>query len=79
MKALYTDDSVDCVINGLTTRPVFLRRGLRQGCALSPLLFALYIMDVGNDVNLSELGFQIGKICVSGLLFADDLVFNISF
>ena len=74
LKALYTDDSVDCIINGLTTRPVYLRRGLRQGCALSPLLFALYIMDVGNDVNLSELGVQIGKICVSGLLFADDLV-----
>ena len=51
-----------------------MRRGLRQGCALSPLLFALYIMDVGNDINVSGLGFMIGKMCVSGLLFADDLV-----
>ena len=62
------------MVNGLTTRPIFLRRGLRQGCSLSPLLFALYIMDVGNDINLSQLGFMIGKVCVSGLLFADDLV-----
>ena len=74
LKALYTNDSVDCEVNGLTTRPVFLRRGLRQGCALTPLLFALDIMDVGNDINLSKLGFQIGKVLVSGLLFADDLV-----
>ena len=74
LKSLYTDDSVDCLVNGLTTRPIFLRRGLRQGCALSPLLFALYIMDVGNDINMSQLGFQIGKVCISGLLFADDLV-----
>ena len=74
LKSLYTDDSVDCDVNGLTTRPLFLRRGLRQGCALSPLLFALYIMDVGNDINVSGLGFMIGKMCVSGLLFADDLV-----
>ena len=74
LKALYCDDSVDCVVNGITTRPVFLRRGLRQGCALSPILFALYIMDVGNDINVSQLGFLIGKIVVSGLLFADDLV-----
>ena len=31
-------------------------------------------MDVGNDINMSQLGFQIGKVCISGLLFADDLV-----
>ena len=74
LKALYTDDSVDCLVNGISTRPIYLRRGLRQGCALSPLLFALYIMDVGNDINLSQLGFMVGKVCVSGLLFADDLV-----
>ena len=74
LKALYTNDSVDCVVNGLPTRPIFQRRGLRQGCALSPLLFALYIMDVGNDINLSDLGFQVGNVCISGLLFADDLV-----
>ena len=61
LKALYSDDSVDCVVNGLTTRPVFLRRGLRQGCALSPLLFVLYIMDVGNDITSSRLGFMIGN------------------
>ena len=31
-------------------------------------------MDVGNDINLSQLGFMVGGVCVSGLLFADDLV-----
>ena len=31
-------------------------------------------MDVGNDINVSELGFKLGNVCVSGLLFADDLV-----
>ena len=74
LKALYTNDCVDCVVNGLPTRPIFQRRGLRQGCALSPLLFALYIMDVGNDINLCNLGFNVGNVCISGLLFADDLV-----
>ena len=74
LKSLYTDDCIDCEVNGLITRPVFLRRGLRQGCSLSPLLFALYISDVGNDIMVSQLGFNLGKICVSGLLFADDIV-----
>ena len=74
LKSLYTDDSIDCVVNGVLTKPIFLRRGLRQGCALSPLLFALYIRDVGSAITDSSLGFRVGNVCVSGLLFADDLV-----
>ena len=29
---------------------------------------------MGNDISLSSEGFQVGRICVSGLLFADDLL-----
>ena len=74
LQTIYTDDNIVCEINGLTTKPVFLQRGLRQGCALSPMLFALYIADIGNDLNSSNLGFMIGGLCISGLLFADDIV-----
>ena len=74
LKALYTDDCIDCEVNGLLTRPIYLRRGLRQGCSLSPILFAIYISGVGNDATLSQLGFSIGNVCISALLFADDLV-----
>ena len=73
LKSIYRDDCVVTSVNGLETRPVFLRRGLRQGCSLSPMLFALYIMDIGNDVALSSEGFMVGTVRVSGLLFADDL------
>ena len=31
-------------------------------------------MDVGSDINDSKVGFMVGNVCVSGLLFADDLV-----
>ena len=74
LMSIYKDDSIDCMINGALTRPIFLRRGLRQGCSLSPLLFALYISDVGIDIHSSELGFAVGNTCVTGLLFADDIV-----
>ena len=74
LKALYSDDCVDCLVNGLLTRPIFLRRGLRQGCSLSPILFALYISDVGNDITNSDVGFSLGNVTVSGLLFADDVL-----
>ena len=74
LRALYTNDCVDSVINGISTRPVFLRRGLRQGCSLSPLLFALYISEIGSDLSQSTEGYQLGGLTFSGLLFADDIV-----
>ena len=74
IKSLYSDDCIDCNVNGIVTRSIFLRRGLRQGCSLSPVLFALYISQVGTDIFLSKLGFFLGNVCISGLLFADDLV-----
>ena len=74
LKALYTGDCIDCMVNGLLTRPIFLSRGLRQGCSLSPMLFALYISGVGSDITSSNVGFTIGSVMISGLLFADDIV-----
>ena len=74
LKAMYTGDSVQCTVNGVTTRPVYLQRGLRQGCSLSPMLFALYIMDIGEDIMCSQEGIMIGDTMISGLLFADDIV-----
>jgi hypothetical protein len=74
LKALYNGDSVDTVVNGISTRPVYLRRGLRQGCSLSPLLFALYISVIGSDLTKSSEGFSLGGVTFSGLLFADDIV-----
>ena len=74
IKSMYTGDSVRCTVNGLTTRSVYLQRGLRQGCSLSPMLFALYIMDIGEDIVDSQEGIMIGDVFVSGLLFADDIV-----
>jgi len=74
IKSLYVNDSVDSVVNGITTRSVFLQRGLRQGCSLSPLLFSLYISDIGNDLMGSSDGFMIGGLSMSILLFADDII-----
>ena len=73
LKAIYTGDSVQAVVNGTTSQPIYLRRGLRQGCSLSPMLFSLYIADMGQAITLSSEGFRVGNVVVSGLLFADDL------
>ena len=74
LKSMYSDDSVRCTVNGVTTQSVFLRRGLRQGCSLSPLLFALYISGLGEELASVDEGFKVGDVLVSSLLFADDIV-----
>ena len=72
--SMYKGDYVTSSSNGITTDPVFLGRGLRQGCSLSPLLFALYVVDLSRDLVASRLGVLLKKVCVSVLFVADDIV-----
>ena len=71
IKALYDGDFVTAEVNGVTTSPVYLRRGVRQGCSLSPMLFALYIAEMGQDLTGSGVGITLHRICVSAIFFAD--------
>ena len=74
LKSLYKGDYVTCEANGVTTSPVYLGRGLRQGCSLSPILFCLYVVDMSRDLIASNLGFKMYKVCISCLFFADDIL-----
>ena len=44
------------------------------GCNLSPLLFCLFINQLGQDLNSSGLGIDLGPINISYLSFADDII-----
>ncbi|RMH19190.1 MAG: hypothetical protein D6698_06070 [Gammaproteobacteria bacterium] len=63
----------DCCRN---ISPAPLRRGLRQGCPMSPLLFNVFINDIIDEIR--ELGVHVPGLprstTLGGLLFADDLV-----
>lgn len=74
IKAMYQDDCTSTSIGGKQTRKIYQRRGLRQGCSLSPLLFAIYMADLGEMLSESGIGFKIMNITVPGLFLADDLV-----
>ena len=52
LQRLYDNDFVVAEVAGSHTSPVYLGRGLRQGCSLSPILFALYISDMSWDISL---------------------------
>ena len=51
-------------------------KGVRQGCVLSPLLFSLYMADIGKVLKERGIGgIKLGKDRVWSLEYADDMVF----
>ena len=44
------------------------------GCNLSPLLFCIFINNLGIELNSSGLGIDLSSINISSIFFADDLV-----
>ena len=49
-------------------------RGVRQGCLLSPLLFALFLNDLHNKLREESEGVDLGDESIHSLLYADDLI-----
>ena len=74
IETLYNDDCITSNINGRTTRPVYLSRGVKQGCSLSPMLFALYLADLGHELSNCGEGFELQGVKICSLFFADDIV-----
>lgn len=75
IKSLYKN--VKCSVRtvyGMTD--VFnVKRGLKQGCVVSPLLFNLYVNDLILNINQLKCGVPVNRKCISMMLFADDIVF----
>ena len=75
IKALYHQDNFYCEVGDIKTRKIYPRRGLKQGCVLSPSLFNIYIMDLESRLNALKLGLVVSQDCnISTLLFADDVL-----
>ena len=50
-----------------------LQCGVRQGGVLSHVLFAVYVNDIINKLELSKLGCCIGNVNICCLFYADDI------
>ena len=53
--------------------PLFLTKGVRQGCQSSPILWNIYLKNVIDILNGSKLGIDLGNVTVTALAFADDI------
>jgi len=73
-KKIY-EQSKNAVHGNITKFWFWTRKGVRQGCPLSPLLFALIIADVKEETKKGQVGrVLIGKDRIWTLAYADDLV-----
>uniref|UniRef100_A0A8C5CRJ5 Reverse transcriptase domain-containing protein n=1 Tax=Gadus morhua TaxID=8049 RepID=A0A8C5CRJ5_GADMO len=73
IQSLYSQ-SESCVrVLGSQSVSFSVGAGLRQGCALSPILFVIYMDRISRRSRGGE-GLQFGGLRISSLLFADDVV-----
>ena len=59
LKDIYRDDKVFITWEGKVTAPVEIKRGLRQGCPLLPLLFMMYLQGLEERLKKSGAGFDL--------------------
>lgn len=82
IKETYRDSFATLHLNGVTTEAQPMPIGLRQGCVLSPVLFAIYLSDLVPHIEALDTGVSIeysnnNEIYIKKidiLLYADDIV-----
>ena len=74
LRSLYKKSTVRVLVNGHLSKEVGYERGIKQGCVLSPLLFILYLSELGYILEKNPNGIQLAGQRIAGLLYIDDLV-----
>ncbi len=80
IRVLYTDPCSAVLTNGFRSDYFPMHRGTRQGCPLSPLLFAMAIESLAEAIRSAPFisGLQIGHIYHKIALYADDVLIFLS-
>ena len=75
IKNLYWKQTAKVVIDGKVSKNIDIRRGVRQGCILSPILFNVYADKVFKEALYEcEHGIKVNGKYVSNIRYADDTV-----
>ena len=70
--ALYDDQKATIRWNGEHSQFFKIRKGVRQGCILSPHLFNTYTEQVMRDADIDDMGIRIGGRNITDMRYADD-------
>ena len=73
IQSLYQDVECAVRVNGSLTEWFKVPNGLKQGCCVSPTLFALYLNDFAEEIKDFRCGIPVGDQQISILLFADEV------
>ena len=71
IKSLYNDVQCSVNVNKHLTKWFNVTSGLKQGCLLSTTLFNLFINDLSELLDHSDLGVIINDRCISHMFYAD--------
>ena len=61
-------------VEGIDTNDFELKQGVKQGSVVAPLLYALFVDGVVDELKKEGLGVTEGGVWVGALLYADDMV-----
>ena len=74
IRDIYTDSTTHVRTKSGLTPSIVCRRGVKQGCPLSPILFNLVMEAVIRSVeSVPDIGYKVAGVTVKSLTYADDL------
>ena len=74
IKCIYTEPKSCVVLNGVLSEWFDVGSGVRQGDSLSHILFAIFINDLGEELNELNVGVNVGRHKLNLLMYVDDIV-----